>query len=207
MTHRLWITALIVMAPLWALAGGPGEATGPDGSLTVAVATFGNERWLPHLYVGAEDIVLKPLWENLLTRDAKGDPVPMLAERWQVLDGGRTWKFHLRKGIRFHNGIEMTAEDVKFTFTSIARAGSANSLSPEFRLIKSMEVEDPHTITVHFGSCPDCCGKEKWRILPVGKSNHQPTADQGGQWRNAPWTRVAGRSPERMRRDPSRWAS
>ena len=38
----------------------------------------------------------------------------------------------------------MTAEDVKFTFAAIAREGSANSLA-EFRLIKSMEVEDPYT--------------------------------------------------------------
>ena len=44
----------------------------PEGTLTVAVATFGNERWLPNLYVGAEDVVLKPMFENLLTRDAKG---------------------------------------------------------------------------------------------------------------------------------------
>ena len=45
----------------------------------MAVATFGNERWLPHRYVGAEDIVLKPLWENLLNRDGKGTLIPMLA--------------------------------------------------------------------------------------------------------------------------------
>ena len=32
----------------------------PEGTLTVAVATFGNERWLPNLYPGAEDVVLKP---------------------------------------------------------------------------------------------------------------------------------------------------
>jgi hypothetical protein len=42
----------------------------PQGTLTVAVATFGNERWLPNLYVGAEDVVLKPMYEKLLTRDA-----------------------------------------------------------------------------------------------------------------------------------------
>ncbi len=151
MRHRLWGAALIVTALLWVSAAVPGRAASPEGTLTVAVATFGNERWLPHLYVGAEDIVLKPLWENLLNRDAKGNLIPMLAERWQVLDGGRTWKFHLRKGIHFHGGGEVTAEDVKFTFASIAREGSANSLSTEFRLIKSMEVEDPYTITVRFG--------------------------------------------------------
>jgi hypothetical protein len=39
----------------------------PAGTLTVAVATFGNERWLPHSYVAAEDIVRKPMVENLLS--------------------------------------------------------------------------------------------------------------------------------------------
>src|SRR5712691_12420658 len=82
----------------------------PEGTLTVAVATFGNERWLPHLYPGAEDVVLKPWGENLLTRDAKtGELTPMLAERWKVADGGRTWTFYLRKGVQFHGGRgEMT---------------------------------------------------------------------------------------------------
>ena len=144
-----WTTTLIATLVFCALATGSAEAK-PEGTLTVAVATFGNERWLPHLYVGAEDIVLKPLWENLLNRDAKGTLIPMLAERWEVLDGGRTWRFHLRKGMRFHDGSELTADDVKFTFASIAREGSANALAGEFRLIKSMEVENPHTISLRF---------------------------------------------------------
>jgi len=149
------ILTLIVAALLWAPTAAPGQAPvgradAPVGTLTVAVATFGNERWLPHLYVGAEDVVLKPLWENLLSRDGKGNLIPMLAEKWQVSDGGRTWKFHLRKGVRFHNGTEVTAEDVRFTFASIAKEGSANSMAPEFRTIKSMEVEGPYTITVRF---------------------------------------------------------
>src|SRR5256712_6119638 len=163
------ILTLIVAALLWAPTAALGQAPAgrseapagradapvgrseaPAGTLTVAVATFGNERWLPHLYVGAEDVVLKPLWENLLSRDGKGNLIPMLAEKWQVSDGGRTWKFHLRKGVRFHNGTEVTAEDVRFTFASIAKEGSANSMAPEFRTIKSMEVEGPYTITVRF---------------------------------------------------------
>jgi peptide/nickel transport system substrate-binding protein len=144
--------ALTLLAAACTVLGAPsGAAAKPEGTLTVAVATFGNERWLPHLYVGAEDVVLKPMYENLLTRDPKtGELAPMLAERWQVLDGGRTWKFHLRKGVRFHNGAELTADDVRATFEALARDGSANSLAPEFRLIKSMEIENPHTITVRF---------------------------------------------------------
>ena len=152
MKQRLGVVVFIVTALLWTVAVVPGQAAPPEGTLTVAVATFGNERWLPSLYVGAEDVVLKPMYENLLSRDAKtGELIPMLAERWKVADGGRTWTFYLRKGVPFHGGRgEVTAEDVRFTFASIAKEGSANSLAPEFRQIKSMEVEDRHTITVRF---------------------------------------------------------
>src|SRR5262245_14074936 len=140
-----WLVCVLFTSPLAAYAGAAASAQGPEGTLTVAVATFGNERWLPHLYVGAEDVVLKPMYENLLSRDLKtGELSPLLAERWEVLDGGRAWRFHLRKGISFHGRqSELTAEDVKATFTSLAKEGSANSLAPEFRLMQSMEVEDP----------------------------------------------------------------
>ena len=153
MTPRRWITLIVVAALcLLPVVTAQGQAAKPEGTLTVAVATFGNERWLPHLYVGAEDVVLKPMYENLLTRDPKtGELAPMLAERWKIADGGRTWTFYLRKGVQFHGGRgEMTAEDVRFTFATLAKDGSANSLAPEFRLIKSMEVENPHTLTVRF---------------------------------------------------------
>ena len=150
---RRWLWCSVLIMAVLASTGGvvPVAAQRPEGTLTVAVATFGNERWLPQLYPGAEDVVLKPMMENLLNRDLKsGELAPLLAERWEVLEGGKAWRFFLRKGVRFHNGQEMTAEDVKFTFASIAKEGSANSLAPEFRLIKSMDIDDPYTITIHF---------------------------------------------------------
>src|SRR5215475_6849210 len=152
MAWRQCCRVLLVIVLAGALGAGLAVAQQPEGTLTVAVATFGNERWLPHLYPGAEDVVLKPMMENLLSRDLKtGALTPMLAERWEVLEGGRAWRFYLRKGVQFHNGQgEMTAEDVKFTLATIAKEGSANSLGPEFRLIKSMEIADPYTISIHF---------------------------------------------------------
>ena len=132
MNPRRWIAPLAVAALcLLTAVAARGQAAKPEGTLTVAVATFGNERWLPHLYVGAEDVVLKPMFENLLTRDPKtGDLAPMLAERWKVADGGRTWTFYIRKGVQFHNGLgELTAEDVRFTFATLAKDGSAAAIS------------------------------------------------------------------------------
>ena len=151
MGRRLWGNILIMAVLASTVAVAPVAAQRPEGTLTVAVATFGNERWLPQLYPGAEDVVLKPMMENLLSRDLKsGELAPLLAERWEVLEGGKAWRFFLRQGVRFHNGQELTAEDVKFTFASIAKEGSANSLAPEFRLIKSIDIDDPYTITIHF---------------------------------------------------------
>src|SRR5437667_5569772 len=152
MEQRFWCIVLVVavLAGTAPLVAAP--ASGSEGTLTVAVATFGNERWLPYLYPGAEDVVLKPMMENLLSRDlTTGALTPLLAERWEVLDGGKTWRFFLRKGVQFHDGRgEFTAADVKFTFATIAREGSANGLAPEFRLIKSMDIADPYTIAFHF---------------------------------------------------------
>ncbi len=45
------------------------------------------------------------------------NPVPSLAESWTVSDDGLTYTFQLRQGVKFHNGREVTAEDVAYTFT------------------------------------------------------------------------------------------
>ena len=152
MGQRLWFIGFVVVVLTCTWGAAPVPAAPPEGTLTLAVATFGNERWLPHQYVAAEDIVLKPMLENLLSRDLKtGGMSPMLAERWEVLDGGRTWTFHLRQGVPFHDGWgEVTAEDVKFTFASIVKEGSANATAPWLRPLQSMEIADPYTITLHF---------------------------------------------------------
>ncbi|ERM02588.1 hypothetical protein Q644_02020 [Brucella intermedia 229E] len=42
--------------------------------------------------------------------------VPSLAESWEVSEDGKTYTLHLRKGVMFHNGEELTADDVVFTY-------------------------------------------------------------------------------------------
>src|SRR3989449_8047379 len=85
MNRLLGIALALVIASGALFATPPGAAAKPEGTLTVAVATFGNERWLPNLYVGAEDVVLKPMYENLLTRDPKtAELTPMRSEERRV---------------------------------------------------------------------------------------------------------------------------
>jgi hypothetical protein len=69
MVWRLGFAVLSLVACMCPLALSAAETTPtprPAGTLTVAVATFGNERWSPELYPGAEDVVLKPMMENRL---------------------------------------------------------------------------------------------------------------------------------------------
>jgi peptide/nickel transport system substrate-binding protein len=55
-----------------------------------------------------------PMYESLLEWDSKLNEHPALAERWKVVDN-KTIDFFLRKGVKFHNGKELTAEDVKYS--------------------------------------------------------------------------------------------
>src|SRR5699024_2167773 len=67
----------------------------------------------PHMSTaGATTDVSKYMFESLLTIDSKYNPVPMLAESVDVSDDNKLFTFHLREGVLFHNGEEMTAEDV-----------------------------------------------------------------------------------------------
>lgn len=56
----------------------------------------------------------EPMYESLVEWDAKLNVRPALAESWKVIDN-KTVDFTLRKGVRFHNGKEVTAADVKYS--------------------------------------------------------------------------------------------
>ncbi|MFM9976013.1 MAG: ABC transporter substrate-binding protein [Beijerinckiaceae bacterium] len=84
------------------------------------------------------------VYEGLTARDKNLKIIPGLAERWEVLDGGTRWRFHLRKGVKFHNGNEFNADDVVFTATRTAARNSQLSV----RLPKDLETVkvDSHTV-------------------------------------------------------------
>ena len=124
----------------------------PTGELRVAMATFGNERWLPGASAGAEATAFHSILENLLTRDpATGDNVGELAETWEIRDGGLTWEFRLREGPQWHNDNgPVTADDIQFSFERYAAENSSNARAGVFRKIGGYEILDPQTIIINF---------------------------------------------------------
>lgn len=67
----------------------------------------------PHLSLGGSNAtVVLNVFEGLFAFNSKYEPVPMLAESYDLSADGKTYTFLLRKGVKFHNGKEMKAEDV-----------------------------------------------------------------------------------------------
>src|SRR3954453_10752948 len=63
------------------------------------------------------------VYEGLVTRDKNLKIVPALAESWETLTPTK-WRFHLRKGVKFHNGDPFTADDVLFSAERVRAKGS-----------------------------------------------------------------------------------
>ena len=84
------------------------------------------------------------IYDRLMDLDENGVPQPMLAESWERPDD-KTIIFHLRKGVKFHNGDEMKASDVKF---SLERALAAPEVSHILTGINGVEVLDDYTVKV-----------------------------------------------------------
>src|SRR5215468_7187067 len=58
--------------------------------------------------------IVNQIFDCLIQFDANLKPVPALAEFWEGSRDGRTWTFTLRRGVKFHNGREVTAHDVAY---------------------------------------------------------------------------------------------
>ncbi|HEC61135.1 MAG TPA: ABC transporter substrate-binding protein, partial [bacterium] len=63
------------------------------------------------------------LYDTLVFPTPDGSVKPNVAERWETSADGLTWTFYLRKGVKFHDGSELTAEDVAFTMDRIIGIG------------------------------------------------------------------------------------
>jgi peptide/nickel transport system substrate-binding protein len=80
------------------------------------------------------------IFTGLVAVNEKLEMIPDLAERWAVSPDGKTWTFHLRKNVKWHDGVPFTAEDVKFTFDSILNQ-KVNSVRRSDFIIEGKPIE------------------------------------------------------------------
>ncbi len=73
-----------------------------------------------------------------------------VAHKWERSPDALDWTFHLREGIKFHDGVELTAKDVKFTIEQLAEPGALSDATSDLRKdLKNIEMKDPHTVVIH----------------------------------------------------------
>jgi len=93
------------------------------------------------------------MFDNLIRRDPRDSGktiIPDLAHSWEIAKDGKTYTFHLRQGVQFHDGAELTSEDVKATFDRIAKPPQGISI-PRSVLFKAVsEIAAPDKKTVQF---------------------------------------------------------
>ena len=88
-------------------------------------------------------------FEPLLGLDRNGKVQPSLAEAWSVSEDGKLYTFKLRKGVKFHNGQEMEAEDVKFSIEYTMNPKNGASGLSDLSQIDRVVVADRHTLKIH----------------------------------------------------------
>ncbi|MGL5124013.1 MAG: glutathione ABC transporter substrate-binding protein [Fusobacteriaceae bacterium] len=84
------------------------------------------------------------IYDRLVEQDDKMLPQPGLAEKWEQIDP-RTMLFYLRKGVKFHNGEELKASDVKFTLDKMVKSPSVSHIAGA---IESVEVIDDYLVKI-----------------------------------------------------------
>ncbi len=85
------------------------------------------------------------IFNSLLRFDEKLNLVPDLSEKWEN-PNPVTYIFHLKKAVKFHNGKELTAEDVKYTFESILNPDFLSPHRKSYEKIKTIVVIDKYTV-------------------------------------------------------------
>ena len=111
----------------------------------VAIGEEGESLDPPTSMLFTSEIYQQHLFDCLLGIEGEEfKPVPLLAEKWETINP-TTWRFHLRKGVKFHNGKPLTAEDVKYSFEQYADPKNRRSVFA--RGISRVEIKNASTST------------------------------------------------------------
>ncbi len=141
---------LLALAVLSLGAASPGWAQAKS-ELTVALSSFSAETLDPALQGHNVKYYLSLIFDYLVGVTPEGQPTQTggLASKWEPSADHKRWTFHLRKGVKFHDGNEMTSEDVKF---SLQRATSKRSTTgyagPLRALIADIETPAPDRVVI-----------------------------------------------------------
>ncbi|MBA2123798.1 peptide-binding protein [bacterium Unc6] len=117
---------------------------------------------------GASHEICGLIFNGLVKYDKNLNLTGDLAESWEILDDGLTIIFHLRKDVKWHDGVPFTADDVQFTFKKLTDPQVRTPYSGDFERVKSLEVLDKYTVRVKYSE-PFAPALESWGMSIIPK--------------------------------------
>ena len=127
------------------------DARGRDATTLVAAIASDPGQLNPAITTnGSVHTAAALLYDGLVALDDSLRPTPALAVRWGIEDGGARYRFHLRSGVRWHDGTAFTAADVKFTFDSLLLRFHARTRASLASALVSVDAVDDSTVVFNF---------------------------------------------------------
>ena len=136
---------LLALLIVTALAGAS-PARAQKDTLVVGVALF-TDSISPAAGAYITLSLVYQTWEPLVARDSDDKLIPALAERWENI-GPTHWRFHLRQGVKWHDGTPFTAADVKFTIDYVTDPKTVYARKSRIAGVVATEIVDDKTVDI-----------------------------------------------------------
>jgi peptide/nickel transport system substrate-binding protein len=189
----------------------PGTGGGSDILRLASVQTV--TTWDPRASGNEEPMYLANLYEPLLYTNPPGSAeafTPCLATSWEVSKDGLTWTFHLRQGVKFHDGTPFTSAAVKYSFEATKKLGlgAAYMWFP----VTKITTPDDYTvkITTEYAAPIDRCASAMygaWIFSPKTKGKPQKWWETPHEAGTGPYILVSYKPNEELvfKRNPDYW--
>jgi peptide/nickel transport system substrate-binding protein len=140
---KRWPLLLIILAAV--LAAGPSAQAQTKDTLVVALVSHA-PTLDPHMHFERVGVLVNiNMFDSLLHKNTKLQYEPSLATSWKSLSDTQ-WEFKLRKGVKFHNGDPLTAQDVKYSFERVLDQSKKSPQYGNIRAVKEVRIVDADTI-------------------------------------------------------------
>ncbi len=135
------------LVAILALGGFAKVHAAPADELRVATSGFADEKFEPKRIGVTTQGIVAPMYDWLFGLDRNGNLAPGIVEKWEMAQDGLSWTLRVRKGVKFHNGDDLTARDVAFTYEGYASKDARTTFVRD--MVDHVEIADAYTVRIY----------------------------------------------------------